>query len=393
MPLIDLVRWVRQRPWLAVALALAVFAIAFGARIVLSPVLEGLPFITLYPAIVIAGLLGGPRLGLLVAVLSAVFAWFWLLPPADSFGLWSRVITLGLFGLSSSVLLYIFHALDRAVEASARERDHAAILLQELQHRTANNMAFLSSLVRLQRKAGSENPEAVRAFNSISQRIETINQIQRSLYGPTGTERSLREHLDDLCRNVLQATDAANITCVVAAIPTILDVNRLVLLSRLVAELVTNSAKHAFANKPSGKITVRLAEEQNRLVLTVSDDGRGLPDSFSLASNQGLGLRIVESLAKQLGGEIKWTNSGGAVACLSFPAQADRIAIHQPVHSSGFLFSARKAFGEGVPKADIIMRRRTPAAQRLGGLKQSAAGQYPPADDASSADDIRPSMQ
>src|ERR1700731_4402648 len=151
MSLLDTLHRIRERPWLSHSLAFAILVVALGFRLTFNPVLQGLPFITFFPAIVIAGLLGGVRLGFAVTVMSALFAWYWLLPPVTSFELnWTVVITLGLFALSSAVLLYIVHALDQAIDTTEQERDRASILLKELQHRTANNLSFLSSLVHLQ---------------------------------------------------------------------------------------------------------------------------------------------------------------------------------------------------------------------------------------------------
>jgi two-component system CheB/CheR fusion protein len=85
MLFLDNIRRVRQRLWLRFLLAVAIFAVALGVRIILDPLLQGIPFATLYPAIVIAGLLGGVWLGFGSTVLSAFVAWYWLLPPIGSF--------------------------------------------------------------------------------------------------------------------------------------------------------------------------------------------------------------------------------------------------------------------------------------------------------------------
>ena len=76
-------------------------------------------------------------------------------------------------------------------------------------------------------------------------------------------------------------------------------------MSLLVTELVTNSLKHAFA-EDGGTITLRLEQlDPQRLALTVSDNGRGVPQGVDITAGKGLGTRIVQSLAAQLGGEVK----------------------------------------------------------------------------------------
>jgi two-component sensor histidine kinase len=321
MSLLDTLHRIRERPWLSHSLAFAILLVALGFRLTFDPVLQGLPFITFFPAIVIAGLLGGVQLGVAVTVMSALFAWYWLLPPGASFELnWTVVITLGLFALSSAVLLYIVHALDQAIGTTEQERDRASILLKELQHRTANNLSFLSSLVHLQQSASSKNPDAARALESMSQRVDTMVRIHRSLYGTAAQVSPLRDHVEKLCNDVLEATDARNIACTVDVAPARFDLNRLGLLSRLVAELVTNSVKHAFARHDSGTIDVRLTRVEDRYLLTVQDDGDGLPDNFESARH-GLGVAIVKGLAGQLGGSADWINGAGTTAQIDFPVE------------------------------------------------------------------------
>jgi two-component sensor histidine kinase len=331
MSLLDTLHRIRERPLLSHCLAFAILAVALGLRPIFGSVLQGLPFITFFPAIVIAGLLGGVRLGVAATVMSALFSWYWLLPPVGSFELnRTGVFALGLFALSSAVLLYIVHALGQAIGAIEQERDRASILLKELQHRTANNLSFLSSLVHLQQSASSKNPDAARALESMSQRIDTMVRIHRSLYGTAAQVSPLRDHIEKLCNDVLEATDARNIACTVDVAPATFDLNRLGLLSRLVAELVTNSVKHAFASHGSGTIDVRLTRAEDRYLLTVKDDGDGLPDNFESARH-GLGVAIVKGLAGQLGGSADWFNGAGTIAQIDFPVeQSVRTTPPQP---------------------------------------------------------------
>src|SRR5687768_12226431 len=81
----------RNRPWLALAMALGIFVIAFLLRFFLGDTLQDVPFITLFPAILLAALVGGLWAGVIVAILSGIAAWYLFLPAADSFDLfWPR---------------------------------------------------------------------------------------------------------------------------------------------------------------------------------------------------------------------------------------------------------------------------------------------------------------
>jgi two-component sensor histidine kinase len=143
---------------------------------------------------------------------------------------------------------------------------------------------------------------------------------QRHLLDRLGTVE-LEQYLVQLCRDVsgmLFDGEAPRPVVVEGAqieIPTALGVP----LGFIVSELVTNAAKHA-----NGKITVRL-ETSPELghCLSVSNGGPGLPDGFHLDSGKRLGLRIVQSLAKQINGRLqveRGTDQQGACFKVLFPS-------------------------------------------------------------------------
>ena len=92
------------------------------------------------------------------------------------------------------------------------------------------------------------------------------------------------------------------------------DLARLVPLSLLVNELVTNALKHGLAGREIGTVSVRLEHEAHRLAVT--DNGKGMAEPAA----PGLGLTIIRSLAAQLGGDVSWSASGGTTARVAFPA-------------------------------------------------------------------------
>jgi two-component sensor histidine kinase len=88
--------------------------------------------------------------------------------------------------------------------------------------------------------------------------------------------------------------------------------------SLIVAELVTNSLKHAFHDRSDGALTIVLAAERTAYTLTVTDDGPGLPRNFGKTKTSSLGQGILQSLASQLQGEISFEPGPGTVAKLVF---------------------------------------------------------------------------
>jgi K+-sensing histidine kinase KdpD len=147
MRIVNSLRVLRHsQPGLGLALALGVFLIAFLLRLAFGDELRIVPFITLFPAILIAALVGGLRAGILVALLSGLTAWYWFVAPIESFWLpWpDGYLIMIFFVITAAIQLYVIRTLNLAVDQLSEERDRTAVLFKELQHRVANNLQFVS---------------------------------------------------------------------------------------------------------------------------------------------------------------------------------------------------------------------------------------------------------
>lgn len=314
----------RRDPGMGYGLAIVTFAAALLLRIYLRDTLPpGFPFLTFFPAVIVTAFLAGLRPGLLCATLSGLAAWYFFIPPLNSFGLdGASAIALGFYIFIVAVDITLIHLMHSAADDLRGEKqvtealyDQQRTMFQELQHRVANNMTFVAALLHLQKRKVIADPStASSALDEAQSRIETMSRIHRRLYDPASVDLPVAQYFQEICSDLLQATGAKNIVCMVD-MPTIrLDIARLTTLSLLVTELVTNSLKHAFADN-GGTITLKLEQlDPARLALTVSDNGRGLPKGVDLADSKGLGTRIVQSLAAQLGGELKPVTGAGAGA-------------------------------------------------------------------------------
>jgi two-component sensor histidine kinase len=281
-------RPLRGRPGFWLIAGLAVFAIAFVIRYSADMVLEAVPFITFFPAIVIAAVIGGNRAAFIVAFLGFVTGWYFFLPPAQSWDLSAKSVwSLAFYWVTASVMLYVTFALDKAVENLAAERDRAATLFRELQHRVANNLAFVGSLLRLGRREIVARPkEALAILDQAQARLDIMSRIHRRLYDPAIVDQPLQVYLTSLSDDILQAGGAKHLVCSVCADPELkLDLSQLVTLSLLLNELLTNAVKHAFKERDEGAITLGLAREGRDVVLSVHDNGSG----FSALTNRARG--------------------------------------------------------------------------------------------------------
>jgi two-component system, sensor histidine kinase PdtaS len=107
-------------------------------------------------------LIGGLAVGVVVAILSALAAWFWFLPPSATTALhWPEgYVTWALFVLTCLIQLYVINALNKTVDELSLARDRSVALFQELQHRVANNLQFIAAMLRVKRRALEVDPSA-----------------------------------------------------------------------------------------------------------------------------------------------------------------------------------------------------------------------------------------
>jgi two-component sensor histidine kinase len=325
MHVVELIRVLRKHQDTAAGYALAatVFVLAIVIRELVDPYIR-IPYITLFPAMVICSLVGGRMAGILAAVLGGLLAWYLWLPPRLTFVLeWpAGHLAVVLYAVTSTILLLLTRGLNETLKALEKERDLSAELFRELQHRTANNLQSVSALLRQNRKAIEDNPsKAVRIIDGAMNRFEIMSRINRRLYGPQMLDVAMAPYLEELCRDILAALGSDQIVTIVRSNATVLDRERAMLVSLLLAELLMNASKHAFDPGGSGSITITLDREDSSYQVKFSDDGRGLPDDFDPSSSAGLGMRIVQGLVSQLNGSLH-TGSGpsGTTIEVRFPA-------------------------------------------------------------------------
>jgi two-component sensor histidine kinase len=208
------------------------------------------------------------------------------------------------------------------VRAEARIKDDLvrdkAILLQEVQHRVANSLQIIASvLMQSARRVLSE--EARGHLHNAHHRVMSIAALQRQLSASSDGNVELRTYLTQLCQSLgasmIADPDRLSIQVLVDDSTVLSDVS--VSLGLIVTELVINALKHAFPNEQTGVIVVAYRSSGSEWTLSVSDDGIGMPTG-SEAPKAGLGTGIVEALVKNLGCEIRFedVDPGTAVIIL-----------------------------------------------------------------------------
>jgi two-component sensor histidine kinase len=311
----------QDRPALGLAAGAAFFVLASLLRWALGGVSEGFGPMTFLPAILLAGLFGGVQIAILVMAVCTLVAWVMFFPPYGTFILATpHVITMVIFVVTAVLVLYIILTLNAAIAELSEARERSNVLFRELQHRVANNLQFVAAVLMRRRKMLKADSPCSEALETAQARLETMSRVHRRLHDPESLDQPLQSYLEALCADLINASDSPTVRLTVESTPVPLTLNGLMSLSLIVAELVTNSLKHAFRGRDEGHISVSLVAAKGGYVLSVGDDGPGLPADFGKATTSSLGQGILQSLARQLHGKLVFENGSGTVARLIFNA-------------------------------------------------------------------------
>ena len=187
-----------------------------------------------------------------------------------------------------------------------------------MQHRVSNNIQIISGLLMLQSQAIADR-KAKHALAEASGRIGLIARIQRQLQGHDGEHVPFSRFAGDLLTDAIAASGATKVRLEIEGGDEPLHAEQATPVTLVLLECVNNALEHAFADK-GGLVRVSMTREGPRHVLTVTDDGRGLPEDFDIETSATLGLKIVRTMAGQLGGAFSMTAEAKGVACrLYFP--------------------------------------------------------------------------
>ncbi len=207
-----------------------------------------------------------------------------------------------------------------------------SLMLQEIQHRVRNSLQTITALLRLEaRRATSEETRQV-LQESIS-RILSVAAVHEFLFQPGGQVVNLRALTERILnQTVIGVLDRdQRIRLDLSGSEVYLPAEQATPCALVINELLLNAVEHGFPRdeeaearggpgRPTGVITVNLEESDSDIVVTIHDDGRGLPEDFDLEQSGRLGLRIVQTLVEEgLHGQFEIRNDHGVSAIVRFP--------------------------------------------------------------------------
>ena len=212
---------------------------------------------------------------------------------------------------------------EKLLRSSLNEKE---ILLKEIHHRVKNNLQIISSLLSLQ-LSGIDDELLRSLFIQSQNRIKSMALVHEELYESEDLERinfrsylyNLIAYLNNVYENSERITFSFNLEDL------LLPINIAIPCGLIMNELLTNAFKHGYKERSCGTINVTICETEHegklKIMLTVKDDGCGLPDDFDIDDSTTLGLQLVASLVSQLDGSIKVYNDQGAVFTVYFETE------------------------------------------------------------------------
>jgi two-component sensor histidine kinase len=200
----------------------------------------------------------------------------------------------------------------RAEREIRAARDRAEMLLSEVNHRVANSLAIVASLVRMQASAVSD-VQAKNALAETETRIAAIAGLHRKLYtsddiGSVDLDAYLASMAQDLDVAMRQAGHGSRLRLDLQ--PFALPTDRAVSVGMVVTELLTNAYKYAYPGQSDGEVRLSLhLRDPHTAVIAVEDDGIGWSGSGSVKGT-GLGSRIIRSMASTLDTSVTFGDGG-----------------------------------------------------------------------------------
>lgn len=214
--------------------------------------------------------------------------------------------------------------IEEQIKKELREKE---ILIRELYHRTKNNMQVISSILCLRART-IHDQGLKKVLQEINNKIQSMALVHKKLYESKDLSTlKLKNYFSDLIslieQSYLESRDSIKLIYRAEDVSVLIDTA--IPLGLVLIELLSNSIRHGFPKGQKGEIYIRLRKKpQDKIVLEVQDNGKGLPQGFDVEKDGGLGLKTVMGLARdQLGGKVTFESQEG-VRC--------RILIKEELH-------------------------------------------------------------
>ena len=323
--------------WARYLISTLIVFFAFGLRLAFSITLREDYFLFFFPAIVLCAVSFDRGSGIWATLLSAAVVSYVLFPREITDV--EHVITLLIFvaaGIATAAVIEVMHLAIEELALAVKEKTTAnqqladssrqnAVLLDELRHRTKNELQLIHAILHMQGRSIENHDQAQEALASAANRVMVLGRAHErfSLHG-SKTIIDLCQFIEDLCTDLRVSVLGPQSILLASEMPhCYLGVEKALPVGLILNELVTNAIKYAFPDNRAGSIQVKLYRRDGELCVSVADDGVG-PGSAN-GGGKGTGQRLVRALTSQINGtlEIAPGANGGTQCVVCFPAEEE----------------------------------------------------------------------
>ena len=205
------------------------------------------------------------------------------------------------------------------LRASLQQKE---VLLKEVHHRVKNNLQIISSLLYLQ-SFNADNPASSSMFQESQNRVRSMALVHEQLYQSQDLAWiDFAGYASRLVTWLFQSFGAdPNLIDLKVHVDRVhLNIDQAIPCGLIINELVSNSLKHAFPGGSRGQVRVECHADDGQVMLSVADNGVGLPAQVDMRNPASLGLRLVHKLVQQLDGTLQLDGHGGTAFAISFPS-------------------------------------------------------------------------
>lgn len=214
----------------------------------------------------------------------------------------------------------------RETEKKLRQSlDEKLVLVKEIHHRVKNNLQIISSLLHMQRSA-TEDEKILAILQESEDRVQSMSLVHEKLYqSDMMATINFSEYISSLAERLISSYKVhKEITLRIESEALMLSINRAIPCGLIVNEILTNAIKYAFPGNSVGEIRIGMKVENDKIALTIGDNGIGIPKDLNMTKVKSLGMKLIQVLTDQIDGDMTIERDRGTVYTLSFSESEER---------------------------------------------------------------------
>lgn len=247
---------------------------------------------------------------------------------SKSQGLWLAGGLITLFAALIGISVFQNRRLRKQKAQITEQSNRLQWMMKELHHRVKNNLQIVSSLLNLQTYR-LKDEETVSAIKESQLRVQAMSLIHQRLYQVDDVSLvNFKLYLDDLVETLMRSYGygADDFDLLIQVDKELMDVDTVMPMGLLVNEIITNSFKYAYKEVERPLLHIRLSDNDQQLLLDISDNGPGLSSATEITNKQGFGKKLIAALSKQLKATYTVSSESGTHYQFIIPNPKDKAA-------------------------------------------------------------------